>query len=85
MHLVICVVCSCIWDAETGELLEGSAQTYGERADYLLGYGTGNPIYGVSWHPSEHLIALSTFGNGNPVLLYTCERGQDVPATTTKD
>jgi len=61
-----------IWETESGLVVEGAGQAGGARSMYIMGFGTqdGTALNDVDWHPSQHMVALSAFGRGNPVMLY---------------
>jgi WD40 repeat protein len=61
-----------IWETDSGLVVEGAGQAGGARSMYIMGFGTqdGTALNDVDWHPSQHMIALSAFGRGNPIMLY---------------
>jgi hypothetical protein len=40
-------------------------------------FGFPKPLYSVSWHPSEHLLAFCSFGGNFPVLFYETLRSTE--------
>lgn len=47
--------------------------TFGTRGKrWQLGYG--KPLCGVAWHPTQHLVAFSSFGGKYPILMYEAFR-----------
>jgi len=63
----------CVWDADTGIVLEGATQATGGASEVVVGHGQGYPVLGVSWHPSDNLVALAGYGDRAPVLLFSNE------------
>lgn len=56
-----------LWDADTGTPLpaQASVSEGGRRTDIAFPSG----MFGVSWHPSQHVVAVSAFGGAFPVML----------------
>jgi len=65
----------CVWDADTGAVLEGATQATGGASEVVVGHGRGYPMLGIDWHPTEHLVALAGYGDRAPVLLFAREEG----------
>ena len=61
----------CIWRADSAVVVEGHGQTSGARSLYCLGYGASVLMPGVAWHPVQHMVALSAWGDAHPVMLWT--------------
>lgn len=57
-----CAVFSCIWKMESGEFVSAKRPS--------LGYMQGHATYDVCWNPTDNMIAVCTYGQPQPVLLW---------------
>lgn len=60
----------CIWDSIGDQLVLQDAM------DRLPRWP--NPVYDVAWHPSQHMIAVASYGKGQQILLFSFEHKSDV-------
>lgn len=37
---------------------------------YTLNLDYGSPAFGVAWHPTQHLVAFSSFGGDHPIYMF---------------
>jgi hypothetical protein len=48
-------------------------------------FGFPKPLYAVAWHPTQHLVAVASFGGEFPVLVYeACRETRDTSAAPIK-
>lgn len=56
------------WEAQSGKMvLQGGPRNIGFT----------EPLIDVAWHPRQHVVALASFGEDMPVLLYHAEKGEE--------
>lgn len=60
----------CIWNSSAGQLVL-------EAMEQLPRWP--NPVYDIAWHPTQHLMAVASYGRGQQVLIFTQELGPDAP------
>jgi WD40 repeat protein len=65
-----------LWDADTGAAVAARATVEGGRKA-IIGYPA--TLFGVSWHPTRHLVALSAFGSGYSALVCGAEGAAAAP------
>lgn len=54
--------CRCIWKMESGEFVSAKRPS--------LGYMQGHATYDVRWNPTDNMIAVCTYGQPQPVMLW---------------
>lgn len=54
--------CSCIWNLERGDLVSARRPP--------LGYSDGHVTFDVRWNPTDNMVAVCTYGQPHPVLLW---------------
>ena len=55
-----------LWEADTGVVVHAQASVGGgARADIAF----PSAMFGVAWHPSQHIVAVTSFGGSFPVML----------------
>jgi jouberin len=60
-----------LWEVDTGAVVPARATVQGGRRA-VIGYPA--PLFGVAWHPTQHLVAMSAFGSGYQVLVCGTDR-----------
>jgi WD40 repeat protein len=59
---------------DTGQLVVWDAKTGLKISTKLDGVSYSQPINSVVWHPSQHVIAVCSYGGSSPVLMYSADR-----------
>ena len=57
-----------LWDADTTAVLRAQANV-GSGAGRRTDIAFPSAMFGVAWHPSQHMVAVSAFGGPFPVML----------------
>lgn len=60
----------CVWDSTSAQLQLDLMEKIQQWPD---------PVYDIAWHPAQHMIAVSSYGQGQQVLIFTAEIEPDVP------
>jgi WD40 repeat protein len=56
----------CMWSVDKGELTTPRARVDGRRRALIAYPGI---MYGTSWHPDQHLVAVCSFGSAYPAMI----------------
>ncbi len=62
IRLDLHTLCRCIWKMESGEFVSAKRPS--------LGYMQGHATYDVRWNPTDNMIAVCTYGQPQPVMLW---------------
>jgi len=61
--------------SEDGRLYFWNAKTGGIDTEKMSQFPTlAVPVYDVAWHPSQHMLAITSYGRGQRIFIYTTEQ-----------
>jgi len=59
-----------VWEAQSGQIVRCA----------LAQFGFAKPLLDIGWHPSQHVVALASYGPDHLALVYCHQRNLRVPA-----